>query len=218
MDVKTTFLNGDLEENIYMAQLKCFIVEGKESMGCHMKKSIYGLKQASRQWYLMFDRTIRNFGFKENVEDNRVYAKFKNRKFIFLILYVDDILLVSSDVNMLQETKKFLSSKFDMKDLGEASFVLSIEIHRDRRKRVLELSQKAYIENVLQKFSTQKYSSSPAPIVKGDRYEDFQCPRNQYELNQMKVVPYVSVFESLQYARVCTCSDLAFVTGLLGRF
>ena len=66
---------------------------------------------------------------KENVEDNCVHAKFKNGKFIFLVLYVDDILLTSSDVSLLLETKKF-----DMKDLGEASFVLGIEIHRDRRK------------------------------------------------------------------------------------
>ena len=183
MDVKTVFLNGDLEENVYMAQPKGFVMEGKERMGCHLKKSIYGLKQASRQWYLNFDQTIMNVGFKENVEDNCVYAKFKNRKFIFLVLYVDDILLASSDVSLLLETKKFLSSKFDMKDLGEASFVLGIEIHRDRSKGVLGLSQKAYIEKVLKKFSMHKCSPSPAPIVKGDRYGDFQCPRNQYELN-----------------------------------
>ena len=85
---------------------------------------------------MKFDQTIRNFGFKENVEDNCVYAKFKNGKFIFLVLYVDDILLASSDVSLLMETKKFLSSKFDIKDIGEASFVLGIEIHRDRRKMV----------------------------------------------------------------------------------
>jgi hypothetical protein len=132
---------------------------------------------------LKFNRTIRNFGFKENVEDNCVYAKFKNGKYIFLIMYVNDILLTSSDVNLLLETKKFLFSNFDMKDLGEASFVLGIEIHRDRRKGVLGLSQKAYIEKVLKKFSMHKCSSSPAPIVKGNGYGDFQCPRNQYELN-----------------------------------
>ena len=110
------------------------------------KKSIYGLKQASRQWYLKFDGTIRRFGFKVNMEGNCIYAKFKNRKYIFLILYVDDILLASSDVNLLLETKKFLSSNFDMKDLSEASFILGIEIHWDRRKGVLGLLQKAYIE------------------------------------------------------------------------
>ena len=109
-------------------------------MGCLLKKSIYGLKQASRQWYLKFHETIRKFGFDENEEDNCVYAKFKNGKFIFLILYVDDILLASSDVGLLLETKKFLSSNFDMKDLGEASFVLGIEILRDREKGVLGLS------------------------------------------------------------------------------
>jgi hypothetical protein len=93
-------------------------------LGCRLKKSIYGLKQASRQWYLKFDKTIKEFGFKENVEDNCVYAKFKNEKYIFLILYVDDILLASSDVSLLLETKSFLSSHFEMKDLGEARFIL----------------------------------------------------------------------------------------------
>ena len=128
------------------AQPKSFVVEGKEHMRCCLKKSIYGLKQTSRQWYLKFDSTIRKFGFQENIDDNYVYAKFKNGKCIFLVLYVDDILLSSSDVSLLLETKKFLSSKFDMKDLGEASFVLEIEIHRDRENEVLGLSQKAYLE------------------------------------------------------------------------
>ena len=80
---------------------------------------------------MKFDQIIRNFEFKENVEDNCVYTKFKNIKFTFLVLYVDDILLASSDASLLLETKKF-----DMKDLGEALFVLGIEIHQDRRKRV----------------------------------------------------------------------------------
>ena len=97
-----------------MAQPKGFVVEGKERMGCRLKKSIYGLKQASKLWYLKFDSTIRKFGFQENIEDNCVYAKFKNGKCIFLVLYVDDILLSSSDVSLLLETKKFLSSKFDI--------------------------------------------------------------------------------------------------------
>ena len=69
MDVKTVFLNGNLYENVYMAQSKSFVVEGKERMGCLLKKSIYGLKQASRQWYLKFDETVRKFGFKKNEED-----------------------------------------------------------------------------------------------------------------------------------------------------
>jgi len=166
MDVKTAFLNGDLEENVYMAQPKGFVVEGKESMGCRLKKSIYGLKQASRQWYLKFDSIIKKFGFKANVEDNCIYAKFKNGKYIFLVLYVDDILLASNDISLLLETKKFLSSNFDMKDLGEASYVLGIEIHRDRRNGVLGLSQKAYLEKILKRFSMHVGRPSPASIVR----------------------------------------------------
>jgi hypothetical protein len=173
MDVKTTFLNGDLLENVYMAQPKGFAVKGKEHMGCHLRKSIYELKRASRQWYLKFDETIRSFGFRENKEDNYIYAKFKNGKFIFLILYVNDILLASSDVSLLLEMKRFLSSNFDMIDFCEASFILRIEIHRDRRKWVLRLSQKAYLEKVLKKFSMHTCNPTPAPIVKGDKYESF---------------------------------------------
>jgi hypothetical protein len=83
---------------------------------------------------------------------------------------VDDILLASSDVNLLLEMKKFLSSNFNMKDLGEASFVLRIKIHRDRRKMILGLSQKVYLEKVLKKYSMHNCKPSPAPIVKGDRF------------------------------------------------
>jgi hypothetical protein len=186
-----------LEENVYMAQPKGFVVEGKEHMGCRLNKSIYGLKQASRQWYLKFHEKIKSFGFHENIEDNCVYAKFKNGKFIFLILYVDDILLASSDVSLLLEMKKFLSSHFDMKDLGDASYVLGIEIHRDRKNGILGLSQNAYLEKVLKKYNMHKSNATPAPIVKGDRFGNFQCPRNQYEIDQMKAVPYASAIGSL---------------------
>jgi hypothetical protein len=76
IDVKTTFLNGDLYVIVFMAQPMGFVIEGKENLGCHLTKSIYGLKQASSQWYLKFEETIRKFGFKENEGDNCIYAKF----------------------------------------------------------------------------------------------------------------------------------------------
>jgi hypothetical protein len=105
-----------------------------------------------------------------------------------------------------------------MKDLGETSYVLGIEIHRDRGKGVLELSQKSYIEKVLKKFNMHKCNPTPAPIVKGVKFGKFQSLRNQYEINEMKAVPYTSAVGSLMYAQVCTCPDLAFVTGMLGRY
>jgi Reverse transcriptase (RNA-dependent DNA polymerase) len=98
-------------------------------MGCQLKRSIYGLKQASRQWYLKFDQVITEFGFNENTIDQCIYLKVSGSKFIILVLYVDDILLASSDLDMLFEIKYFLSKKFDMKDLGEDSFVIGIKIY-----------------------------------------------------------------------------------------
>jgi hypothetical protein len=93
--------------------------------------------------------------------------------------------------------KKFLFSNFDMMDLDEASFILGIEIHQDRRNEVLGLSQKAYLEKVLKKYSMQNYKPSPAPIVKGDKFEKFQCPKNYYEIDQIKAVPYALAVGSL---------------------
>jgi hypothetical protein len=126
IDVKNVFLNGDLQESVYMAQLEGFAVEGKEHMRCRLKKSIYGLKQVSRQWYLKVDEVVKKFGFVENQVDNSIYIKIKGSIFIILVLYVEDILLARSDKNLLFENKRFLSSNFDMKDLGDASYVLDI--------------------------------------------------------------------------------------------
>jgi hypothetical protein len=131
---------------------------------------------------------------------------------------VDDILLASNDVHLLLETKGFLSSHFDIKDLGEASYVLRIEIHRDRKNGVLELSQKSYIEKVLKKFNMYKCNPTLAPIVKDTKFRNFQCPRNQYEIDKMKVVPYASAVRNLMYAQIYTRSDLAFITGMLDRY
>ena len=95
-----------------------------------------------------------------------VYHKFSGSKFIFLILYVDDILLASSDIGLLHETKKFLSKNFEMKDLGNAYFVLGIQILRDRSQGILRLSQKSYIEKVLNRFDMKDCSSGDTPVAK----------------------------------------------------
>ena len=153
IEVKTAFLNGDLDEEVFMKQPEGFVEEGKEHLVCKLKRSIYGLKQASRQWYLKFDKIVTLYGFKENRIDACIYVKLCGSKFIFLVLYVNDILLASSDKDLLHDTKEFLSKNFEIKDFGEASYVFSIEIHRDRSRGLLGLSQKAYIEKVLKRFN-----------------------------------------------------------------
>ena len=203
MDVKTTFLNGDLEE---------------ENMVYKLRKSIYGLKQASRQWFLKFDEKITSFGFVENKIDDCLYLKVCGSRFIFLILYVDDILLASNDLNLLLETKKLLSRMFEMKDMGEASFVLGIEIIRDRSRCLLGLSQKTYIEKMLKRYNMQDCSKGEAPVSKGDKLNKSQCPSNEIEMRGMANRPYASIVGSLLYAQVCTRPDLAFAISMLGRF
>ena len=218
MDVKTAFLNGDLDEEVYMEQPTGFVEAGKEDLVCKLNKSIYGLKQASRQWYLKFDKIITQNGFKENTVDRCIYLRVSGSSYIFLVLYVDDILLASNDPDLLIETKHMLSTHFDMKDLGEASYVLGIKILRDRANGVLKLSQRAYIERILKRFNMQNCKSTRAPIVKGDKFSKAQCPQNDDEREEMRTIPYSSVVGSLMYAQVCTRPDIAFVVGLLGRY
>jgi hypothetical protein len=138
--------------------------------------------------------------------------------FIILVLYVDDILLMYSDKNLLQETNGFLSSNFDMKDLGDASYVLGLEIHRDRTIGVLGLYQRAYIEKILKRYNMYNYSGQLDPVVKGDKLGAFQSSRNQLEIDQINSIHYASAIEIIMYAQVCMHLDLVFITRLLGRF
>ena len=189
MDVKTAFLNGNIEETIYMVQPENLENNSSNSLVCKLKKSIYGLKQASGQWYQKFDQIITSYGFVGNVVDQCIYNKFSGSKFIFLVLYVDDILLASSDMNLLYDTKKFLSRNFEMKDLGIASFVLGIQIHRDRSRCMLGLSQEAYIDRVLSRFDMKDCAPGDTPIAKGDKFSLLQCPKNDIEKGQIKDIP-----------------------------
>jgi hypothetical protein len=118
----------------------------------------------------------------------------------------------------MHETKRFLSSNFNMKDLGDASYVLGIEIHRNRTRSVIGLSQRAYIKKILKRYNMHNCSAQPASVVQDDKLGTFQGPKNQLEIDQMKSIPYASAIRSIMYAQVCTCPDLASVTGLLGRF
>ncbi|RVW76034.1 Retrovirus-related Pol polyprotein from transposon TNT 1-94 [Vitis vinifera] len=147
--LKTAFLNGNIDETIYMVQPENFESKDSKQLVCRLKVGANSLSS---------------------------------------VLYVDDILLASSDVGLLHETKRFLSSKFDMKDLGNASFVLGIQIHRDRSRGILGLSQKAYIDKVLSRFGNEQL-----------------CTR-RYALG------------SLMYAQVCTRPDIAYIVGMLGRY
>jgi ATP-binding cassette subfamily B (MDR/TAP) protein 1 len=150
LDVKTAFLHGDLEEEIYMEQPEGFIVEGKENQVCKLKKSLYGLKQAPQQWYKKFESFMTKLGYRKAQHDHCVFTKrYAEGDFIILLLYVDDMLIVGNGTKRSALLKKALSKSFAMKDLGPAKQIFCMKISRDRSKKLLWLSQERYIEKVL---------------------------------------------------------------------
>ena len=109
MDVKTAFLNGSLDETIYMVQPEGFIKKGQEKKVCKLQKSIYGLKQASRSWNIKFEQSVKSFGFIQCPDEPCVYKRCSENVVVFLIIYVDDILLIGNDVGTLSSIKVWLS-------------------------------------------------------------------------------------------------------------
>ncbi|GJW03238.1 retrotransposon protein, putative, ty1-copia subclass [Tanacetum coccineum] len=152
MDVKAAFLNSHLSEDIYMVQPERFVDPKHPNKVSKLQRSIYGLKQASRSWNKSFNVEIKKIGFTQNSDEPCVYLRASESNVAFLILYVDDILLIRNNVTMLQEVKSWLCMCFHMKDLGEASYILGIKIIRDRSKRLIALSQSANLEKILKKF------------------------------------------------------------------
>ena len=166
MDVKTAFLNRELEEKIYMEQPVGFVAKGQEHKVCKLLRSIYGLKQSSRQWYLKFHQAIISYDFTMIDEDHCVYVKVSKNKFVILSLYVDDILLAGNDKEYLLTMKAWFSSNFEMKDMNEVVYILGLKITGDRPKRMLALSQESYIKKILERFHMQDCKPIDSLIVK----------------------------------------------------
>jgi hypothetical protein len=218
MDVKTTFLHGDMEENIYMKQPEGFVVKGKKELVYKLKKSLYGLKQSPRMWYQKFDTYILELGFVRRKVDHYVYSKQVGNHFIYVVLYVDDMLLVGNNMDVIKEVKSQLSSKFDMKDLGVASFSLGMEIKRDPANRKLWLNQRNYVEAILQSFNMHASKSVKVPIPIGVKLSVDQCPKTQEEEEDMSHVPYANEVGNLMYAMVSTRPEITHAMGVLSRY
>ncbi|CAJ2658083.1 unnamed protein product [Trifolium pratense] len=150
MDVKTAFLNGDLEEEIYMEQPEGFVIHGQETKVCKLDKSLYGLKQTPKQWHEKFDNLMILNGFRLNESDKCIYYKCDGNICTIICLYVDDMLIFGSNLSAINNVKSLLSNNFDMKDLGEASVILGIKITRSEKG--ISLDQSHYVEKILKKY------------------------------------------------------------------
>ena len=164
MDVKTTFLHGNLDEEIYMKQLEGFAIKSKKELVCKLKRSLYSVKQSPR----MCTRGSTHIFVRSKV-DHYVYYKKVGENFIYVVFYVDDMLLVGNNMEIIKEVKLQLSSKFDMKDLSAANLILGMKIKRNHADRKLWLNQRKNIETILHRFNMQECKPIKVPIPVGVR-------------------------------------------------
>ncbi|KAK1631341.1 hypothetical protein QYE76_005656 [Lolium multiflorum] len=218
MDVKTAFLNGDIEEELYMVQPKGFVDPKNADKVCKLQRSIYGLKQASRSWNRRFDKVIKDFGFIQCHGEACIYKKVSGSSVAFLILYVDDILLIGNDIELLSSVKGYLNNSFSMKDLGEASYILGIKIYRDRSRRLIGLSQSTYLDKILKKFRMDESKKGFLPMLPGKVLSKTQGPATAEERERMSQIPYASAVGSIMYAMLCTRPDIAHAVSLTSRY
>ncbi|GKB92066.1 retrotransposon protein, putative, ty1-copia subclass [Tanacetum coccineum] len=210
MDVQTTLLNGYLDEDIYMVQPEGFFDLKHHRKVGKLHRSIYGLKQASRSWNKRFDEEIKKFSFAKNLDEPCVYQKASGSNVTFLILYVDDIIIMGNHIPSLQSVQTYLGKCFAMKDLGDMAFILGIKIYRDRSKRLIELSQNAYMDKILNRFRMDTFKHGYIPMQERLDLNKTQGASTPEEVKRMQNVPYASAVGSIMYAVRCIRTDVAF--------
>ena len=209
MDVKTAFLNGDLNEEIYMKQPEGCVVPGYEDKVCRLIRSLYGLRQAPKDWYEKFHQTIISDGFQVNDSDACVYSKFDQFGCVIICLYVDDMLIFGTNIDVVNTNKAFLSSCFDMKDLGEADVILGIKITRNSYG--LSLNQSHYVEKILKKFN--QFYCTP---VKTPYDPSIHLKKNNgHSVSQEE---YAKIIGSVMFLMNHTRPDIAYAVSRLSRY
>ena len=209
MDVKTAFLNGDLREEIYVEQPEGYVIQGQENKVCKLRKSLYGLKQAPKQWYEKFDQTLVSDGYIVNSSDTCVYSKLFGQECVIICLYVDDMLIFGTNVTVVEKTKLFLSSHFDMKDLGEADVILGVKMRKSDNG--FSLCQSHYIEKILKKFNC--YDELP---VRTPYDPSIHLKKNNG--SSVSQTEYAKIIGSVMFLMNCTRPDIAYAVSRLSRY
>ena len=213
MDVKTAFLHGNLEEDIYMKPLPgCTPPLGKEGCVWKLHKALYGLKQSPRCWNTLLHDYLVSEGFTRLISDYGTYRRGKGKGMTLITVYVDDLLILNRNIHVVNSIKTNLSKRFDMVDFGEAQSILGISITRDREKGTLSLHQGEYIDNVLATFQQADGPTRVTPLESGVRLHK-ALPGEGNEEH-----PYRALVGSLMHVMVCTRPDIAAAVGVLSRF
>ncbi|KAL0385474.1 UNVERIFIED_CONTAM: Retrovirus-related Pol polyprotein from transposon TNT 1-94 [Sesamum radiatum] len=218
MDVKTAFLHGDLDEQIYMSQPYGFVDKELPDHVCLLKKSLYGLKQSPRHWNKKFDSFMQSLKFSKSSYDPCMYFKYDNDMPVFLVLYVDDMLIASPSSTLITKLQKSLCKTFEMKDLGNANKILGMTIERNRRNSTIFLNQSSYVKSVLEKFSMTNSKPASVPLAAHFQLCRNQRPKTDSEKEKMKSIPYSNAIGSVMYLMVSTRPDIAYAVSCLSRY
>ena len=219
MDVVTAFLNGDLDEDIYMEQPEGYVISSKPKSDfvCKLLKAVYGLKQAHRQWHAKIDDfLIGDLGFMTTRSDPCLYIKRHGSSVMIIALYVDDLLLAGSDIKAIGWMKQELSKRFEMKDLGEAKLCIGLEIQRDRSQRNLRLTQAKYAASILERFNLSKCNPCLTPMDQSRAHSDQNKPKIDSD-DPPTNAPYREAIGCLMFLMVGTRPDLAYAIGKLSQ-
>ncbi|KAK4385580.1 Retrovirus-related Pol polyprotein from transposon RE2 [Sesamum angolense] len=169
MDVKSAFLNGYIDEEIYVEQPQGFIAKGSEEKVLRLKKALYGLKQAPRAWYSRIDKYFIDRGFRRSLSEPTLYIKSQGNDTLIISLYVDDLIYTGNNEKMIQDFKENMMKTFEMRDLGIMHFFLGIEINQEKEE--IFICQRKYTETLLKKFKMESCKTVTTPLVTGEKYQ-----------------------------------------------
>ncbi len=218
MDVKTAFLNGYLDEEIYMAQPEGFVEKGKENMVCRLRKSLYGLKQAPRVWYNTLCKFLESLSFRRLIKDRCVFIGTIDGHICYIAVYVDDLLIIAPSMRLVDHIKSELKQKFKMTDLGEAKYLLGWSIVRNRKDRTMLLHQESYASKVLEKYKHLVNYAVATPYEPNAKLSAEMAADTLEDIAFMKKVPYREIVGCFMYLVVGTRPDLAYFIREVSQF
>ena len=217
LDVKTAFLNGEIDEEIYISQPQGYIIQGREEEVCKLNKALYGIRQASRIWNLKLHSALVKFGLKQCMADPCIYSRIDGKETVIIAIWVDDGLIAGSNMNIIMKIVNFLSTNFEM-EYGPAEHFVGLVIHQDRKNKKIFLSAPQYVDKVLAKFNMTKSHPVAIPADKGaPRLSKLMGPSNQEEREIMKKFPYREAVGSIMYAAITLRPDISFIAGQLAQ-